>query len=105
MAKVLDCSFEVNEFELQSLYYVHFWTNTFGERYELPYPSLSSYWWNSITAVPLQGWLWQPTKVDISLNKETNDEGLIFSFGTFVRSEVKLQFQQQSKMVEGNFFQ
>ena len=28
MAKVLNCDLEVNEFELQSRYYVHFWTNT-----------------------------------------------------------------------------
>ena len=30
MAKVFDCSFEVNEFELQSFHYIHFWTNTLG---------------------------------------------------------------------------
>ncbi len=30
-AKVLDCGQEVNEFELQSLYYVHFWTNILGK--------------------------------------------------------------------------
>ena len=29
MAKVLDCSLEVSEFELQSRNYVHFQTNTF----------------------------------------------------------------------------
>ena len=28
VANVLDCGFEVSEFELQSRYYVHFWTNT-----------------------------------------------------------------------------
>ena len=29
--KSLDCGFEVNEFELQSRYYVHFWTNIRGK--------------------------------------------------------------------------
>ena len=28
MTKVLDCSLEVNEFELKSSYYIHFWANT-----------------------------------------------------------------------------
>ena len=37
MAKILDCSFKVNEFELQSQYYVHFWTNTPWKRNESPY--------------------------------------------------------------------
>ena len=27
MAKVLDCDIVANRFKLQSLYYVHFWTN------------------------------------------------------------------------------
>ena len=41
MTKVLNCSLEVSEFEIQSRYYVHFRTNTFGKGIELPY--LSSY--------------------------------------------------------------
>ena len=28
VADVLDCNIEVKEFEIQSRYYVHFWTNT-----------------------------------------------------------------------------
>ena len=31
MVKSLDCRIVVSEFELQSRYYVHFWTNTFGK--------------------------------------------------------------------------
>ena len=31
MAKVLDSSLKVSEFELQSYYYVHFQTNTLGK--------------------------------------------------------------------------
>ena len=31
MTKVLDYSLEVNEFELQSHNYIHFWTNTLGK--------------------------------------------------------------------------
>ena len=31
MAKDLDCNLEVNKFELQSRYYVHFRTNTLGK--------------------------------------------------------------------------
>ena len=31
MTEVLNCSLEVNEFKLQSRYYVHFLTNTLGK--------------------------------------------------------------------------
>ena len=31
MVKALDCGIVVSEFELQSSYYVHFWTNTLGK--------------------------------------------------------------------------
>ena len=31
MVKVIDFEIVVNEFELQSHYYVHFWTNTLGK--------------------------------------------------------------------------
>ena len=37
MAKVLDCSLEVSEFELQSRYYVHFRINTLGKGIEPSY--------------------------------------------------------------------
>ena len=30
MVKAFDCRIVVREFELQSRYYVHFWTNTLG---------------------------------------------------------------------------
>ena len=33
-AYVLDCDIIINKFKLQSHYYIHFWTNTFGERYK-----------------------------------------------------------------------
>ena len=31
MIKAMDCGIVVSEFELQSLYYVHFWINTLGK--------------------------------------------------------------------------
>ena len=31
MTNVLDFSLEVSEFELQLLFYIHFWTDTFGK--------------------------------------------------------------------------
>ena len=31
MVKVMDCGIVVSKFELQSRYYVHFWTNTLGK--------------------------------------------------------------------------
>ena len=31
MANVLECDFIESEFELQSRYYIHFWTKTFGK--------------------------------------------------------------------------
>ena len=36
-ANVLDCDIIVIEFKLQSLYYVHFWTTTFGKGMETFY--------------------------------------------------------------------
>ena len=55
MAKVLDCSLKVSEFELQLHYYIHFRINNFGERHEHPFSP--SFGLNSITAVLPQGWL------------------------------------------------
>ena len=52
MRKVLDYGLEVREFELQSRYYVHFRTNSFGESHE------PTYVLNSISDVLLQGWFW-----------------------------------------------
>ena len=40
MAIVVDCSLEINEFELYLRYYIHFWTNASWEKYE---PPLSTY--------------------------------------------------------------
>ena len=40
VTKVLDSGFEVNEFELQSLYYFHFRTNTLRKVMNLPIPKL-----------------------------------------------------------------
>ena len=31
MVKAVDCGVVVSEFELQLLYYIHFWTNTLGK--------------------------------------------------------------------------
>ena len=31
VANILDCDITVNEFELQSCYCIHFWTNTYGK--------------------------------------------------------------------------
>ena len=36
MDKVLNCAVEVKEFELKSLYYVHFWINTPGKSMNIP---------------------------------------------------------------------
>ena len=57
MTKVLDCGLEVNEFELQSSYCFHFWTNTLLKGMN-PRILPPSYEWNSTTIVLLQGWLW-----------------------------------------------
>ena len=56
MVKALDYGIIVGEFELQSLYYVHFRTNILRERYETPYSP--NYALNSITALLLEGLLW-----------------------------------------------
>ena len=39
MAKVLDCSIEVNEFKFQLCYYVHFQTDTFGKGMYFLFPT------------------------------------------------------------------
>ena len=51
MAKVLDYSFEVSEFEFQSHYYIHSRTNTLQKGMNPSYPP--SYMLSSITAVLL----------------------------------------------------
>ena len=53
MVKVLDCGIIVSEFKIQSCYYVHFQTNTFGKGIEPPFPP--SYGLNTVL---LEGWLW-----------------------------------------------
>ena len=53
VAYVLDCDIIVSEFELQSCYYIHFWTNTFGKRHERFYPFI--YELNNTAIVLLQG--------------------------------------------------
>ena len=55
VTRVLDYSLELSEFEPQTICFVHFRINNFGESYEPPYAP--SYELNSITAVILQGWL------------------------------------------------
>ena len=55
VANVLDGNFVVSEFELQSHYYIHFRTNSLGERYEPPYTTSNGLY--STTTVLLQGWL------------------------------------------------
>ena len=56
MVKAIDCGIVVNEFVLQSRYYVHFRANIIGERYEPPYPPSDGL--NSTTTVLLGEWLW-----------------------------------------------
>ena len=38
VSKGLDCDIVVSEFEIQLRCYIHFWTNTLREKYELPSP-------------------------------------------------------------------
>ena len=55
ITKFLYCDVVVSKFELQSRYYVHFWTTALEKGmnlFILPYGD------NSVTAVLLQGWLW-----------------------------------------------
>ena len=55
MVKALVCGIAVNEFELQSCYYVHFRTNSHGKGMTPPNPP--SYGLNSTTAILLEVWL------------------------------------------------
>ena len=56
MVKILDCSLEVNEFELYLRYNIPFQINPLTRGIEPSY-SVSSYGLNSITAVLLQGYI------------------------------------------------
>ena len=57
MPKVLDRGHEISKLELQSCYYIHFRTNTFGKDINPTY-SPPTYGLNSITAFFLQGCPW-----------------------------------------------
>ena len=56
MVKALDCGIVVNEFEFQSHYYTHLWTNTLGKGMKPIIPT--SYGLNSSTTVLQKGWIW-----------------------------------------------
>ena len=58
VALLLTCStgLKVSEFELQSLYYIHFWTSTLRKGMQ-SLISPTSDWLNIIAAVLQQGWL------------------------------------------------
>ena len=58
VVNLLDSDIEVSEFELQSRYSVHFWTNASWERYELSYSPI--YGLNSPSAVSI--------RIDLTLN-------------------------------------
>ena len=58
MANVLDCDIIATDFKLQSSYYVHFWSFTFGKGMNPLIP-------------PAMAWIVSPMKVDMPLNKET----------------------------------
>ena len=66
MVKAMVCKIVAREFELQSrsLSDQYPW-----ERYEPPYPLSNCL--NNTTTLLLEGWLRQPTKVDMPLNKAT----------------------------------
>ena len=56
MAKILDCSLEVSEFEIQSHYHDYFRTNTF-EKGKNSFIVPTSYGLNSATAILIEWWL------------------------------------------------
>ena len=72
MAKMLNCDLEVNEFEIQSRYYVPSRTNIFGKGISTLFPQLhvKKYHYYSSTMIALT--LNNPRKVGTPLNKSTN---------------------------------
>ena len=75
MVKVLDSRVVVREFELQSLYYVHFPPNAYWERYEPLYPPI--YGLNSSPTVLLRKYGFDFEKseeVDMPLNNKQGNE-------------------------------
>ena len=70
VADLLVCDTLVSEFELQSRYYTYFWINALRKVIN----TLPCYGLNNTITVFLQGWIWHwiTQKVDMPLNKETN---------------------------------
>ena len=55
VAGVLDCDIVVSELELQSYYYVHFWTHTLGinMKFLIPLPTAMDYYYCPSTRMAL----------------------------------------------------
>ena len=71
MAIVMDCGLVVSEFELQSCYYVHFRTNTFGKGMNFFVPQAMG-WTVSVRFFNKDDFgIKSPTKADMTLNKIT----------------------------------
>ena len=71
MDKMLDCSLEISEFELQSRYCIHFGTNTLGKSIEPSY-LLAMGWIVALLFLYKKGFgIELLTKVDLPLNKES----------------------------------
>ena len=94
VANVLDSDIVVNEFELQTHYYVHFWTNNLGK--DVIYHIPISYQLISTITVLLQTWLWHwishESRYPIKQRNQTNNKTvyiyptLPFSFNFTLRS-------------------
>ena len=48
MANLLDSNTVISKFKLQLWYYIHFWTDTLGEKYKPIYPSKLYYYSSSM---------------------------------------------------------
>ena len=76
MAKVLDCSLEVNEFDLKSHYYIHFQINPLQKDMNPLIPPVMSQI-VSMLFFNMDGFgIKYPMKIDMPLNKETKPNSL-----------------------------
>ena len=88
---VLKCI--VSEFELQSRYYIHFQTNTFGERHESCYP------------LPCYGFFYKVAfgikslkKFDMPLNLEIKPDRLLFIYLKRIRVWLWERYKNEYKI-------
>ena len=90
----MDCRILGSEFEFQSGNYIHFQTNTRGERYETPY--LPCYGLNNINAVHLQGWHYITYKGSNAIKQRNRSPSFAQLLQNFLKKIFAGEFQRDT---------